>query len=142
MATAIFCLLILAAGCGGNAETPAATSIETHETTITRTVTSSTTPTDEGPIMPNVDESQVRGVTDVALAAYDRDWGDGSGVYVVWGPNIVSGWALIGVGNKSGAAGKDVLLHQESGSWQVKDIGHGLSVKWEEQTPPGFWPTG
>jgi len=28
-----------------------------------------------------------------------------------------------------------------NGSWQVKDIGHGLSVKWKDQTPSGFWQT-
>ena len=91
--------------------------------------------------MPNVDESAVQPVTDSALAAFGQQWGDGSGVRVVWGPNIISGWALIGVENNSGQAGKDVLLHQEDGVWIVKDIGHALVVNWKSQTPPGLWPT-
>lgn len=137
-------ILAAANGCGG-AET--ATVTETREATIARTVTTSPTrsvgssTTDSGPIMPNVDESQVEPVTMAAMTAYEREWGDGSGVTAVWGPNIISGWALIGLENESGAAGKDVLLAQENGVWQVKDLGHALSVKWEGQTPPELWPS-
>lgn len=94
-----------------------------------------------GPVMPNVDESQVEAVAMAATAAFDREWGDGSGVNVVWGPNIISGWALIGLENNSGASGKDVLLAQENGVWQVKDMGHALSAQWDGQTPSGLWPT-
>ena len=54
--------------------------------------------------MPNVDESAVPAVTNAALAAFERDYGDGSGASVVWGPNVISDWALIGVENNSGAA--------------------------------------
>ena len=133
------CFMVSMIGCGG--DTLTAGSTETRVATVTRTASDQTsTAGDSVPVMPNVDESAVQVVTDSALAAYNRDWGDGSGVHVVWGPNIVSGWALIGVENNSGAAGKDVLLRQENGAWQVKDSGHGLSMKWEDQTPPGFWP--
>lgn len=136
-------------GCGGN---DSVTVTETRIATITQT-TASTAARDagssggtdgtgnSGPIMPNVDESQVEPVTMAATAAYEAEWGDGSGVNVVWGPNIISGWALIGMGNNSGAAGKDVLLAQENGVWQVKDMGHALSVQWDVQTPAGLWPT-
>jgi len=34
-----------------------------------------------------------------------------------------------------------VLLTQENGVWVVKDIGHALSVNWEDKTPPGLWPS-
>ncbi|MHB9111589.1 MAG: hypothetical protein ACYC4D_03025 [Thermoleophilia bacterium] len=137
---------ILAAviGCGG---TDTATVTETREATIARTAASTPTRSvdsstgDSGAIMPNVDEAQVEAVAMAATAAFDREWGDGSGVNVVWGPNIISGWALIGLENISGAAGKDVLLAQENGVWQVKDMGHAMSLKWEGQTPPGLWPS-
>lgn len=133
-------------GCGDGSDTAQVT--ETGEATIARTITappsgsgSGGTAGDSGPIMPNVDETQIEAVTRSATAAFEQEWGDGSGVNVVWGPNILSGWALIGLENYSGAAGKDVLLAQENGVWQVKDMGHALSVKWEGLTPPGFWPT-
>lgn len=136
--------IVAITGCGGAADTVTIT--ETREATIARTApaarsVSGSTAGDSGPIMPNVDESQVEAVALAATAAFDREWGDGSGVNVVWGPNIISGWALIGLENISGAAGKDVLLAQENGTWQVKDMGHALSVQWEGQTPQGLWPT-
>lgn len=99
------------------------------------------TATDSGPVMPNVDESQIAAVESAASAAFSRDWGDGTGVHIVWGPNIISDWALVGVENESGLAGKDVLLRQEGGVWQVKDMGHAMALKWEDQTPPGLWPS-
>jgi len=127
---------------GGCDDAVTVTTVETLETTVLRTTSATqSTRSDNGPIMPNVDESEAQAVTDVALRAFERDWGDGSGVRAVWGPNIISGWALIGVENTSGAAGKDVLLHQENGGWQVMDMGHALSAQWENQTPPGLWPS-
>jgi len=93
------------------------------------------------PIMPNVDETQLDAVTLAATSAYEGAWGDGSGVNVVWGPNIISGWALTGIENNSGAAGKDVLLALENGVWIVKDMGHALSEKWKSQTPAALWPS-
>jgi hypothetical protein len=127
------------AGCGGAASV---TNVETREATVIRTVTSAQSPTvDNGPVMPNIDAAAAQLVTDIALQAYEREWGDGSGVRAVWGPNIVSEWALIGVENSSGAAGKDVLLHLENSAWRVKDMGHALSAQWENQTPPGLWPS-
>ncbi len=135
--------VVLFSGCGGGTATVIRT--ETHEVTVApapRTATgASTSGAGTGPVMPNVDETAAAVVTDVALKAYEAQWGDGSGVHAVWGPNIVSGWALIGVENLSGAAGKDVLLHEENGTWKVKDIGHALSVTWGDQTPPSLWPT-
>lgn len=137
---ALFLLAGSLAGCGGDSVT--VTSTETDQATATRASTvRQSTVTDSGPIMPNVDESAVPAVTDAALAAFERDYGDGSGASVVWGPNVISGWALIGVENNSGAAGKDVLLSQENGVWTVKDIGHALSVNWQDKTPPELWPS-
>lgn len=77
--------------------TDGGTVTETRIATISQTTAS--TPAREigdsagssGPIMPNVDESQVEPVTLAATAAYEGEWGDGSGVNVVWGPNIISG---------------------------------------------------
>ena len=119
--------------------------------TIAPTTTGKTAPTvkkpatdtvsDSGPVMPNVDETQIAAVEAAASMAYNQDWGDGSGIRIVWGPNIIDDWALIGVENESGAAGKDVLVHREGGAWQVKDIGHALALNWQEQTPPGLWPS-
>lgn len=134
----------MVSGCGGTdtvsvTETRASTIEQPATPTATRSVADSSV--DSGPIMPNVDESQVEPLTMEAITAYQREWGDGSGVNVVWGPNIISGWALIGLENESGAAGKDVLLAQENGVWKVKDIGHALSEQWKDQTPPGLWPS-
>jgi len=127
-------------GCGGDSVN--VTGTETHKTVATRTSAGrQSTAVDSGPIMPNVDESAVQVVTEAALAAFKHDFGDGSGARVVWGPNVISGWALIGVENNSGAAGKDVLLTQENGVWVVKDVGHALSVNWEDKTPLGLWPS-
>lgn len=139
-------LVVAISGCGSDADTGAGT--QTIETTITKTAPAPSTNSvsgsnavDDGPIMPNVDETQVESVTLAAVSAYERDWGDGSGVDVVWGPNIISGWALIGIENNSGGAGKDVLLVQENGIWQVRDMGQALSAKWEGQTPDALWPS-
>lgn len=137
---ALFLLTGSIAGCGGDSAPVSGT--ETHQATVTRASTvQQSTVTDSGPVMPNVDETAVPAVTDAALSAFERDYGDGSGVSVVWGPNVISGWALIGVENNSGAAGKDVLLAQENGIWMVKDVGHALSVNWQDKTPPGLWPS-
>lgn len=136
----LFLLAGSLAGCGGDSVTVTSTEIDQATATRASTVRQSTV-TDSGPIMPNVDESAVPAVTDAALAAFERDYGDGSGASVVWGPNVITGWALIGVENNSGAAGKDVLLSQENGVWTVKDIGHALSVNWQDKTPPGLWPS-
>lgn len=137
------CLLILTAGCGGGQAT--VTNVETHAVTVNGNTNTSanqrSTSVGSGPVMPNIDESAARTITEIAIASYERDWGDGSGVRAVWGPNISSGWALIGVENNSGAAGKDVLLQQENNTWAVKDIGHALSTKWQDQTPPDLWPS-
>ncbi len=144
MICGLACLAMLQfSSCGdggaGNGQAPAG---DTGGADLARTaITQSITQSGSGPVMPNVDETEVQAVSDSALAAYEKQWGDGSGAFVVWGPNIVSGWALMGVENDSGAAAKDVLLHQENGAWQVKDMGKGLAAKWEGQTPPGFWPT-
>lgn len=126
-------------GCGDEAGT--ATTTQTVKTTLTGNNPRVDTATDSGPVMPNVDETQIAAVETAASAAFSKDWGDGTGVHIVWGPNIISDWALIGMENVSGLAGKDVLLRQEGGVWQVKDIGHALALKWEEQTPPGLWPS-
>ncbi|MEK7816952.1 MAG: hypothetical protein AAB281_01720 [Actinomycetota bacterium] len=92
------------------------------------------------PVMPNLSEADVSEVTAAATSAYNKAWGDGSGVDVVWGPNIVSGWAIIGMENISGAAGKDVLLQKEGGAWVVRDMGNGLAAQWNDRTPAGLWP--
>ncbi|MBI5870782.1 MAG: hypothetical protein HZB44_07485 [Actinobacteria bacterium] len=135
-------------GCGG---TDGVTVTETRTATIAQTTTSaparnagsngSGNTVAGGPVMPNVDESQVEAVAMAATAAFDREWGDGSGVNVVWGPNINSGWALIGLENNSGAAAKDALLFQENGAWTVKGIGNALAADWRDRTPPELWPT-
>lgn len=92
------------------------------------------------PVMPNLSEADVSEVTTAASYAYNNAWGDGSGVDVVWGPNIVSGWAIIGMENISGAAGKDVLLQKEGGAWAVREMGNGLAGKWKDKSPAGLWP--
>lgn len=141
--SALLAAAILVSGCGGATVTVPGTE--------TKTVTAASGPADtisvpaapgagSVPFMPNVDEAAAVAVTGLALKTYEGQWGDGSGVHAVWGPNIDSGWALIGVENISGAAGKDVLLHEESGVWQVKDIGHGLVAAWGDQTPASLWP--
>src|SRR5665811_1447287 len=145
-ATTAFCvggLIIAMNGCGADADIETGT--QTNETTIAKTVAAPSTvigsnSVDSGPIMPNVDETQVEPVTLAAVAAFEREWGDGSGVNVVWGPNIISGWALLGLENQSGAAEKDVLLAQDNGVWQVRDMGNSLAERWENQTPPGLLP--
>lgn len=145
-AISVAVMIAVIAGCGNSAETVTVT--ETRSETITGTLYAPQTRSvgegtvgDTGPIMPNVDETQVETVTQAAITAFEREWGDGSGVNVVWGPNIISGWALAGLENNSGVSGKDVLLAQENGAWIVKDMGHVLSVKWESQTPSQLWPS-
>lgn len=101
----------------------------------------STTSAGAVPVMPNLSEADVEAVTAAATAAYEKSFGDGSGAEVVWGPNIISDWALIGMENFSGQAGKDVLLYREGGQWVVKDMGQGLAAKWNEKTPAGLWPS-
>lgn len=101
----------------------------------------STTSAGAVPVMPNLSEADVEAVTAAAAAAYEKSFGDGSGAEVVWGPNIISDWALIGMENFSGQAGKDVLLYREGGQWVVKDMGQGLAAKWNEKTPAGLWPS-
>ncbi|MFA5801983.1 MAG: hypothetical protein WC911_05830 [Thermoleophilia bacterium] len=135
----IIVLALAGSGCGD--ETGPAGTAQTAKTTLTIDDPRLGTATVSGPIMPNVDETQIAAVEAAASAAFNRDWGDGTGVHFVWGPNIISDWALVGVENESGLAGKDVLLHQESGVWQVKDMGHDLVSNWEGQTPPGLWPS-
>lgn len=139
-------LVIAVSGCGTDTDT--VTGTQTGDNTIAKTATAPSTVSvigsnsvDSGPIMPNVDESQMESVTLAAVAAYEREWGDGSGVNVVWGPNIISGWALLGLENQSGAAEKDVLLAQDNGVWQVRDMGNSLAERWENQTPPGLLPS-
>ncbi|MFA6001192.1 MAG: hypothetical protein WC828_03650 [Thermoleophilia bacterium] len=142
LCSAIFLVLLIAvtaSGCGD--EAGSTTTTPTLKTTTTSDSPSVNTVTDSGPVMPNVDETQVAAVEAAASAAFSREWGDGTGVHIVWGPNIISDWALIGMENESGLAGKDVLLRQEGGVWQVKDTGHALALKWESQTPAGLWPT-
>lgn len=95
----------------------------------------------EVPVMPNLSEADVSDVTTAASYAYNNAWGDGSGVDIVWGPNIVSGWAIIGMENISGAAGKDVLLQKEGGAWVVRDMGNGLMERWKGKTPAELWST-
>lgn len=101
----------------------------------------STTSAGAVPVMPNLSEADVEAVTAAAAAAYEKSFGDGSGAEVVWGPNIISDWALIGMENFSGQAGKDVLLYREGGQWVVRDMGQGLAAKWNEKTPAGLWPS-
>ncbi len=140
--SALLAATVLVSGCGGG--TVAVVSTETNAATVAPVPTVCLTPgavDGAGPVMPNVDEAAAVVVTDTALKAYEAQWGDGGGVHAVWGPNIVSGWALIGVENLSGAAGKDVLLHEENGVWRVKDVGHGLVAAWGDQTPASLWPT-
>ncbi len=147
-ATFILAILIVATGCGGSVTNTSMVSTmepraETPGEIANNAVITSprTNPVDSGPVMPNIDEFSAQTVTEIALAAYGRDWGDGSGVRAVWGPNITSGWALIGIENNSGNAGKDVLLQQENGTWVVRDVGHALSAKWQSQAPPDLWPS-
>ncbi|MFA5809505.1 MAG: hypothetical protein WC935_04095 [Thermoleophilia bacterium] len=138
----IFSISLMAlAGLACGDETGTVGMTQTVKTTATVNNPRLDTATDSGPVMPNVDESQIAAVEAAASAAFSRDWGDGTGVHIVWGPNIISDWALIGVENVSGLAGKDVLLCQEGGVWQVKDMGHALALKWHDQTPPGLWPS-
>lgn len=92
--------------------------------------------------MPLVDESFVPQITEAATTAFEKDYADGSGVYVVWGPNVVGDWAMIGLQNESGTAANQALLHLElSGEWQVKGIGQDLAPEWQSQTPPELWPS-
>lgn len=107
----------------------------------TPTDAASTTGAGAVPVMPNLSEADVEAVTAAAAAAYEKSFGDGSGAEVVWGPNIIYDWALIGMENFSGQAGKDVLLYREGGQWVVKDMGQDLSAKWNEKTPAGLWPS-
>ncbi len=105
----LLALLLFAAGCGGAAAT--VTSVETHEVTVTQTVAGPErvyTGADTGPVMPNLDAAEVGAVENIAADAYRQQWGDGSGVTFTWGPNIVDDWSLVGLENKSGAAGNDV----------------------------------
>ncbi|MEK6536126.1 MAG: hypothetical protein AABZ63_01420, partial [Actinomycetota bacterium] len=72
---ALFLLVGSLAGCGGDSVIETGT--ETHQATTTRASTvRQSTVTDSGPIMPNVDESAVPAVTNAALAAFERDYGD------------------------------------------------------------------
>lgn len=138
-AVAALLLAVAAAGCGGGAST--VTSVETHEVTVTQTVTTAVgNYTGTGSVMPNLNAAEVGAVEKIAADAYRQQWGDGSGVTFTWGPNIVGDWALVGLENVSGTAGKDVLLHKENGAWQVKDVGHGLITTWGNQTPAELWP--
>lgn len=137
-------------GCGGSdtagvtATGPATVSSPAQTTAAEPAPTQNAAPGDDGgglvPVMPNLSETDVSDVTSAASYAYNKAWGDGSGVDVVWGPNIVSGWAIIGMENISGAAGKDVLLQKEGGAWVVRDMGNSLAAKWSDRTPAGLWP--
>lgn len=92
--------------------------------------------------MPLVDETFVPQITDAATAAFEKEHGDGSGVYVVWGPNVVGDWAMMELQNESGANANKALLYLEpGGQWQVMDIGADLAPEWQSQTPPELWPS-
>ncbi|MHB0866037.1 MAG: hypothetical protein ACYCXL_01890 [Thermoleophilia bacterium] len=92
------------------------------------------------PVMPNVDPAAAVAAETAAISAYEARWGDGSGAAAVWGPNIVDGWALIGVENYSGTAAMDVLLQREGSVWVVRDMGGDLAGQWQARSPAGLWP--
>lgn len=142
MAMALLFAAAIAAGCADQAANygtvPEGALVETTETEpgeVTSTCACSAG-------MPLVDESFVPHITEAATAAFEKDYGDGSGVYVVWGPNIVGDWALMGLQNESGSNTNQTLLHLElSGEWKVMGIGSSLAAAWQPQTPPELWPS-
>lgn len=125
----------------GDAEsqlTGAVTRSQTPAMSITRTQADYETPT--APVMPNVDPAAAAAAEAAAVTAYEARWGDGSGAAAVWGPNIVSGWALMGIENYSGTVAMDVLLQQEGSAWVVRDMGQDLAGQWQGRTPDSLWP--
>lgn len=128
----------LSCGGGESQVTGVVTRSQTPAMSITKTQSDYETLTT--PVMPNVDPAAAAAAEAAAVTAYEARWGDGSGAAAVWGPNIVSGWALMGIENYSGTASMDVLLQQEGSAWVVRDMGEDLAGQWQGRAPAGLWP--
>lgn len=100
-----------------------------------------TLPAAEGaaPVMPNVDPGEAAAASEAAILGFSQQRG-GNGAEPVWGPNIVEGWAFMGMADAEGNDYQEMLLHREGSGWVVRDIGQSLAQKWKNQTPPGLWP--
>lgn len=143
----------LSCGSGSDEENAATSGTSGDEAISSSTLSSSATETAEAalaqtppaetptsPVMPNIDPADAVAVTEAAQRSFNDQQGDGSGVNVVWGPNIVDGWAIMGIENESGLSPVEALLHKENGVWVVKEMGSNLASRWRAETPAGLWP--